>query len=180
MTGCLATGGSLYAYGSATAGSGAPEPALWRSADGSSWSRVGVGVFDAGDPAPLTSVSTADGNWLAVATSDPGADPFQAGVFGAAGPTAGVGSDAAFGPETSTQDGADGLWLSIDDGSAWQAVDTSAAPWAGGQLTQLDLTGFGGPAGTTTPVVVGSVDGQLAVWTGTAAVPSPSSPTTGP
>ena len=165
MTGCLAAGGGLYAYGVAVADSGAPEPALWRSDDGGSWSRQDVSAFDTSSATPIESVAASGHYWAAVATPDPEANPFQAGVFGASGPGSAIVSDAAFGPAPSTANGEVGLWVSADSGGSWEPVDTAAAPWTSGQETELDLTAF---AGAGTPVVIGALDGGLAVWTGTA------------
>ncbi len=191
MSGCLQAGAGLFAYGSAPSPSGVSEPAMWRSTDGTNWARVGVSAFAPAAAGPLVSAAQSDGFWLAAGNPDPQADPFQAGVAGWPGPAATAGTDAGVGPRASVEDGRDGLWLSSDGGSIWQLIDTATAPWLGDDLARIDLVGFaptGGtlssavhatsPAGSTTtssstslprtspttptPVVVGTVNGQLA------------------
>lgn len=139
MSGCVATASGLIAFGVAPAASGAPAPATWQSGDGTSWSRIAVGAFGAGSPNPLVSLATDGDNWLAAAR--PNGDT---------------------GPSASLQDGRDGLWLSIDDGTSWQAIDTFVDPWLKADRSEVDLVAFA----TSTPVIAGVVDGQLAVWTG--------------
>jgi hypothetical protein len=60
---------------------------------------------------------------------------------------------------------ASGLWLSQDGGSTWLPVDTLGSPWQVTGTAQLDLAGFAADG----PVVIGTVDGRLAVWLGTPA-----------
>jgi hypothetical protein len=191
MAGCLAAGSGLVAYGSTVGQGGGTQPALWRSGDGTSWSRIAVAAFATGTPAPLVSVAQAKGSWLAAANPDPGVDPFVTGAAGRPGPAATSGTDAGVGPAPSVDNGRTGLWLSLNGGSAWQLINTSTAPWMGGDRSEIDLVGFAPPAdgaavhatttstsatstgpsgaGPAVPVVVGVVDGRLAVWTGTSA-----------
>lgn len=184
MSGCIAAGGGLAAYGTATSAGTMPGPAVWRSTDGTSWSRVAPSAFTSAGPGALVTMSplvslAADGNdWLAAANPDPTADPTAPGLEGAAGPASATSLDAGVGPVPSVEDGRDGLWLSTDGGGAWQVLDTSAAPWLGTERAELDLVGFaGGPGGApVVPVVVGVVDDQLAVWTGTSSTPTASAP----
>lgn len=60
------------------------------------------------------------------------------------------------------------MWLSTDGGSSWQAVDTATPPWLGTDGSSAGLVAFAG----STPVLAGTVDGQLAVWTGSPTRPS--------
>jgi hypothetical protein len=203
MSGCVTAGPTLVAFGTGTTPSGAPQPAVWRSGDGVSWTRVPVTAFSAGSANPLVSLATNGGYWLAAADPDPGADPLVPGVLGAAGRAASAATDAGVGPAPSIEDGRVGLWLSTNSGSVWQAIDTATSPWLAAQRTTLDLVGFAAhpalptgtagsagsavhasattlpgststpttlpPGASATPVVVGVVDGQLAVWSGTLA-----------
>jgi hypothetical protein len=196
MSGCGQTGSALSAFGTGTAPAGAPEPALWRSIDGTTWSRVPVPAFTADAPNPLVALATDGDYWLAAANPDPTADlldPAQSDGPGRAAPS---GSDAGVGPTASVENGRDGLWLSTNGGAAWQLIDTATAPWVANEATQLDLVGFApsgsangsgtasigtststgasttvttNPGASAIPVVFGVVDGQLAVWTGTPA-----------
>ncbi len=68
------------------------------------------------------------------------------------------------GPSGGAGPSGSGLWLSQDGGSAWTAVDTQASPWEVSGATQLYLAAFTASG----PVVVGTVAGRLAVWSGTA------------
>jgi hypothetical protein len=163
MSGCLAADGGLLGFGTATAASGEPEPGLWRSTDGTSWSRISAGGLSPRTPDPLVSVAVSGSHWLAAANPDPLADPQPAGAAGAPGLAATASSDAGVGPAPSFADGRTGLWLSANGGSSWQVIDTFAAPWLGTDGGAVDLVGF---AESTIPVAVGVVDGQLAVWTG--------------
>ena len=170
MSGCAAAGSTLAGFGTAPASNGAPQPAVWRSGDGVTWTRTPVSAFGSGTPTPLVSLATEGGDWLAAANPDPTADPLQPGVAGARGPAATAGDDGGVGPAPSVEDGREALWLSADGGTAWQLLDTAAAPWLGNQRSSIDLVAFVG----ATPVVVGAADGQLVVWIGTA-VPQASS-----
>ena len=139
MSGCVGTATGLVAYGAGASPGGAPAPATWKSADGASWTRLTVNAFAAGTPGPLASLATDGDNWLAAGRPD-----------------------ADTGPGASLQNGQEGLWLSTDAGSTWQAIDTYVDPWLKADRSELYLVTFA--AGT--PVVAGVVDGQLAVWTG--------------
>lgn len=150
-----ATAGELVAYGGAATPAGSPEPAVWRSTNGSAWARFAGSAFTSGSPnpnaylpRPLVSLATSGDDWIAVAA-----------------PTAGVAppGSAGLGPAPSIEDAAEGLWASTDGGAGWQLLDTAGAPWASDQRTQLSAAAFVGK----TAVVVGSADGQLAVWTAT-------------
>ncbi len=205
MSGCLAAGSALLAFGSVSTPGGGSQPALWRSTDGAAWSRLSINGFASGAPAPVISVAASSGAALAVANPDPTADPFTGGSLGARGPAASGATDSAVGPATSVEGVRDALWLSLGDPSTWQLVDTATAPWLGVEDSQLDLAGFAPagsaghgtttsvtttastatPASTSTststsgsrsvaaadtnvlPLVVGVVDGRLAVWAGT-------------
>jgi hypothetical protein len=139
MLGCTSTGAGLAAYGSAPAQGGWPAPAIWLSSDGIVWSRSNSSAFSGGTPNPLESLAAHGDYWVA------------------------SGRPAAWvGPSPSLQNGREGLWLSSDAGSSWQAIDTFIDPWLGAEASELYLVGF--RAGT--PVIVGVEDGRLAVWTG--------------
>lgn len=153
IVGCLHTATGLVAYGTSAGAGGAPAPALWRSTTGISWARQPVAAFAANTPNPISDLATYGPEWLAVA--NPAAAP-------ASGPP---------GPHPTTENGMDGLWLSNNSGQSWERVDVSGAPWRGTFETELALTGYAG----ATPVVVGTVDGRLAVWTGS---PAPARATT--
>lgn len=175
LSGCVEVGSDLVAFGVGSSANGSPQPALWRSTDGTSWARVAVSAFSSGAPVPLVSLAADGQYWIAAANPDPGADPLQAGVAGGRGPSASAGGDAGVGPPPSVENGREALWVSANAGAAWQLIDTATAPWLGTQRSQIDLVAFAtGTAVHTaatppsaTPVVVGLVDGQLAVWTGT-------------
>lgn len=169
MTGCAvlsdATGTrQLYAFGTAASSSGSPQPALWRSTDGTTWTRVGVGAFVPGSPNPILSLASSGSHVLAVASPDPGADPFDASRFGAAGPAAVLGRPG-FEWAPSVESGTAGIWVSYDGGSTWAPLDASSAPWLGAARSEPFATAF---TAAGTAVVVGVVDGQLAVWTASA------------
>ena len=139
MSGCTATPSGLTAYGTAPAAGGAPAPATWQSPDGSGWSRVSVTAFAADAPNPLASLAVDGESWLAAAR------PLGDAV-----------------PAAALQDGEEGLWLSTDGGTAWQAIDTYVDPWLRTARSEVYLVTFA----TGTPVVAGIVDGRLAVWIG--------------
>ncbi|HWE57725.1 MAG TPA: hypothetical protein VG435_19645 [Acidimicrobiales bacterium] len=185
MSGCAATTTGLVAYGSVTAAGSAPQPAVWRSTDGSLWNRVTAANLAPATTGPLVSLAVDGTDWLAAANPDPTADPFRAGAPGSAGPAAAEGTDAGVGPPSSLTDGRDGLWYTANSGSTWQLLDTAEAPWVADQQAVVDLIAFApgtppvaapptssggtdpaGPSGAGTPVVIGVVDGGLAVWTG--------------
>lgn len=162
MSGCARTSGGLVAWGTSSTPGGASVPALWRSGTGTAWSRVNVAAFTPGTAYPITDLADGGSVWVAVSDPNPMAGPHPAGAPGGpaapAGPTAGTGPDATF------DNGQVGIWLSPDAGSTWQALDTATPPWLGTGESQADLVAFAG----ATPVLAGSLDGQLAVWTGTA------------
>ena len=175
MAGCVATPAGLVAFGTTATTGGAPAPGLWRSTDGSAWTLAPVSAFGADTPHPLVSLAADGSSWLAAADPDPAAVATAGRAATAAGtvtpaggppvgPAAGVDSDALVGPPPGPAGDGSGLWLSADGGSSWQLVDTQVAPWAGTRPATVDLVDFAGAR----PVVAGVVDGQLAVWTGTA------------
>ena len=139
MTGCSAAGGGLVAWGSSTGTGGASVPAVWRSSNGASWTRSDVAAFTPGSAGPLTSLALAGRDWLAVARLR-----------------------TAAGPAATLESGQVTLWLSPDGGSTWQQVDTATPPWLGTGSSAVCLVAFAG----RTPVLAGTVDGRLAVWTG--------------
>jgi hypothetical protein len=170
MTGCAVVtdvvgARQLYAYGTAASSSGSPQPALWRSTDGTSWTRVGVGTFVPDSPNPIISLASSGSRIVAVASPDPGAEPFDAGRLGAPGPAAVLGRPG-FERSPSLESGTAGVWVSADGGSTWAALDTASAPWLGAARSEPLATAF---TAAGTAVVVGVVDGQLAVWTASAA-----------
>lgn len=180
MSGCARSADGLVAWGGATTAGGASAPAIWRSTTGAAWNRVDVTAFDRGSPSPLTDLAAYANVQLAVADPDPADGPVAtspaptAGAAGATtpaptGPAATGASAGAVGPSPTLENGEGGLWLSTDSGSSWQAVDTATPPWVGTDGSRAVLVGFAG----STPVVVGSVDGRLAVWTGAPAGASP-------
>lgn len=138
MTGCLPTGNAFLAYGAAAGPAGTRDPALWQSTGGVTWSRQTVAAFKGQGDGPITDLALRGTTWLAVsgASSKP--------------------------PTAVTASAGVGLWRSEDAGGTWQAVPTSGAPWSAGLDSGADLVAFAG----TTAVVVGQVDGGLAVWTG--------------
>lgn len=189
MSGCVSTGSAITGFGTAPSPSGLPQPALWRSTDATTWTRVATSGFGSAASAPLVSLADHGQTMLAVAspdpTADPTVDPTGSGALETRGPAAAAGQDGGVGPSPSVEGGEDVLWASVDGGNAWQMLDTATAPWLGAQHSEMDLVGFA-PGGATpadsipatgasdaaaqaggTPVVVGSIDGQLAVWIGT-------------
>ncbi|MGH9120751.1 MAG: hypothetical protein ACRDYC_02225, partial [Acidimicrobiales bacterium] len=153
MLGCAQTTNGLIAFGQASGAAGEPVPGVWTSATGAAWTRQGVGVFDSA-PTPITGLARLGHTLVAVsgagsASSDPGAsapassDPLQ--VSSSAGPI--------------------GLWRSDDDGNTWQRLDTTNGPWLSAAGAHVDQAAFLG----STPVVIGSVGGQLAVFVGASA-----------
>ncbi|HLI24712.1 MAG TPA: hypothetical protein VKU91_07135, partial [Acidimicrobiales bacterium] len=139
MSGCLATGNAFLAYGSSAGPDGTTDPALWQSASGTAWTRQVVSAFAGYGGGGITDLALRGDTWLAV------------------GGAVGDGASA-----TSALDSVE-VWRSEDAGRTWQAIATAAGPWAAGLESDALLVGFSG----TTPVVVGQVDGGLAVWTGT-------------
>lgn len=172
MSGCARTTSGLIAWGASTGPGGATVPALWRSTNGQTWNRVDGSAFQAGSPAPITDVAVDGPDWLAVADPYPGAGPAvaapdplpgsPASELVASGPAATADSPGGVGPVPAFEGGGAAIWSSTDDGSTWNAIDTAAPPWLGTDGSAADLVAFAG----RTPVVAGSIDGQLAVWTG--------------
>jgi hypothetical protein len=155
IRGCLATPTGLVAYGATTAGTGATIPAIWRSTDGSEWTREATPTFVPGSTAGVTSLASAGSTWLAVVSDD---------AWNASPPLMGTGQSAA-----------SQLWLSEDGGMTWLSLDTAGPPWQSGDESELALAAFAGYR----PVVAGVVAGQLAVWVGRPATqPLPSSAST--
>jgi hypothetical protein len=163
MAGCEPTVNGLLAWGAASDGSGPAGPALWRSSDGATWDRVDASGFGSGPAAPLVSLGSSGPDLVGIASADPTAEGSASGILAAAGPGAPLASGADLGLEPSLGGGQEAVWLSTDSGDTWQQVDTSADPWLGDQTSTVAAASFT-PAGT--PVVAGSVDGQLAVWWG--------------
>jgi hypothetical protein len=60
-----------------------------------------------------------------------------------------------------------GLWLSTNAGSTWQTVPLDGSLWSGVDPVTIDTATFVG----RDPLVAGTVDGRLAVWTGRPQVP---------
>lgn len=177
MSGCIPAGSGLVAFGQASAADGEPLPGLWRSAGGSQWTAASPSGFAADGP-PLVDLAAAGRRWAAVASDDPAGGPLRSdvsGQVGAAGPAAADGTDGAIGPRANLGDGEESVWVSTDGGTSWQRVDTAAAPWAGNSSASVDLVAFHGPE----LFVAGTVDGQLAVWSGTPA-PGPGVSQTAP
>ena len=171
MSGCVNDGAGLAAYGQSTGSGGAPVPALWRSSNGAGWTRSSPSGFGSDSAAPLVDLAVVGSAWVAVANPDPDGGPIQSATSGqiaTAGPASAAGTDGGVGPVPSLGNGEDAVWLSADGGSTWQLIDTSVPPWPGTQDAAVDLVGLAGGA----PVVVGVLDGQLAVWTGTPLAPN--------
>ena len=148
MAGCLTTGNGFLAYGASAGPQGSTDPALWQSTDGTQWSRQNVTAFNGTDAGAITDLALRGTTWLAVSGASV-VDP--------------IGSSAA-----STV----GLWRSGDAGLTWQQLDTSSAPWVGALDSEVTQVGFLG----TSAVVVGKVDGRLALWVGTPATPATGAP----
>jgi hypothetical protein len=147
MSGCLATGNAFLAYGASAGPDGTTDPALWQSADGTAWTRQVVAAFAGHGGGGITDLALRGDTWLAV------------------GGATGNGASA-----TSAVDSVQ-VWRSEDAGRTWQALVTDTSPWASGLESDALLVAFSG----STAVVVGQVDGGLAVWAGT---PVPASPAT--
>lgn len=138
MTGCLTTGNAFMAYGAAAGPKGTLDPAVWQSTDGTSWTRQPVAAFTGQGDGPITDLALRGTTWLAVS----GGDAAQA--------------EADRASSTIT------IWRSQDAGRTWQQLHTSSAPWDSGLYSSSELVGFAGGEA----VVVGQVDGGLAVWAG--------------
>jgi hypothetical protein len=162
MTGCLALASGFVAYGDAASANGGSTPALWRSASGSTWNRQSSPDLVADTPYPLQTIASHGSTWLAIAGPD--ADVLE--TVGPQTPTAG--SYVPQGPTSQS------IWVSLDAGSDWDLIDTSQEPWVGTGLSQIAAASFIGPV----PIAAGSVDGELAIWTGAPNPLAVSSPTT--
>jgi hypothetical protein len=141
VSGCASVGGRLLAWGRSTSDAGTPQAALWETTGGSSssWTRMVDKALVAGQgTAGISDLATDAGTWLAV--------------------TGGTTQ-----PWTEEDLSGVALWRSRDEGKTWQRVETTGAPWASSFGVSARLATFvGGHA-----VVVGQVDGRLAVWSGT-------------
>jgi hypothetical protein len=141
VSGCATVDGRLLAWGGSTSDAGTPQASLWATTKGasSSWTRMVDKALAAGQgTAGISDLATDDGTWLAV--------------------TGGTTQ-----PWTEEDLSGVALWRSRDEGKTWQRVETTGTPWA---------SSFGVSARLATivdgrAVVVGQVDGRLAVWTGT-------------
>ncbi len=168
VDGCLSTGNGFIAYGGSTGTGQTEQPVLWSSADGTSWKALSTTFtgISGGAPvgletAPLDGVAFGTATWLGVSgNSDAPTQVWPAPVGGEAG--------AVFTPA--------GLWSSVDAGNTWQQVATNSAAFAGTFFAQADAAAYVGQQ----PIIAGTVDGQLAVWTGTPASANTSTTSTGP
>ena len=157
VDGCLWTGNGFIAYGGSTGTGQLEQPVLWGSADGTSWQELSTtftgpsGGAPVGlETAPLDGVAVGTTTWLGV--SGDGDAPTQiwpAPVGGEAG--------AVFTPA--------GLWSSSDAGNTWQQLDTDSPAFMGTVFAQASAAAYVGQEA----IIAGTVDGQLAVWTGTQA-----------
>lgn len=162
MLGCAATAGGFVAWGQAP-GAGGPQPALWTSGDGRSWTRVLPAArghatrSPTGPGGPWSSLAVSGSDWLAVGGSPP------TGLALATDPSWSVTAADPLAPRaTTTAYGSGGVWLSEDSGADWQLLSSDTAPWSGSQLSTT-VAAWAGPS----PVVAGDADGALAIWVGT-------------
>jgi len=165
VTGCINVGGSFVAFGTSTASSGSPIPAVWTSATGADWSRSEIEGFVAGSPNPIIAMAASGTYRLAVANPDPTASPNAPGPTSSSagvGPAASTPTDAGLGSPLGLAPSGAGLWASTDSGRSWELLPTYSAPWSDMQATQLDSVAFQ----AAKAVVVGTVAGELAVWVG--------------
>ncbi len=143
MSGCVAGRTSLVAYGTAAGPGGRPEPALWRSTDGTRWARTATAAFSPGDPFPIAAAARAASAWAAVGGSAPAPAAQQPPAGSPAGSAAAssaawAGADALNPGQPPALDGvapADavaGMWLSFDGAATWQRVASDATPWGAG------------------------------------------------
>ena len=167
MIGCAATTGGFVAWGQTTGASG-PQPALWTSTDGRSWTQVlpaGRGHptrAPVGPGGPWTSLAVSGSDWLAVG----GGPPTDLAL--PADPTWSAAATDPLAPRaTTTAYGSGGVWLSTDSGADWQLLTAERAPWSGSQLSTTVAAWVG-----SSPVVAGDDGGALAIWVGTPAVGS--------
>jgi hypothetical protein len=120
-----------------------PGPAYWSAEDTAVWTRDATSPFGPDLPFPAHDLARR-GTVLLEATSGPDGGGLPPGLI----PTTG---------------GSSGVWRSADSGRNWQRLDTPGPPWSGVEPARFDRVAWTGP----TPVVAGTVDGRLAVWTGT-------------
>ncbi len=187
---CVTPGptGRVVAVGSGYQFPGGPDALSWASADGVHWSPAAIDPpILAGGSQEMTGCMTTVNGLVAygATTGSTGASvpvlwdsqtgsqwTRQDDIPGtvAASPLTSVASSGstwiavAAGQPAVTGRSGSGLWLSQDGGSAWTAVDTQESPWQESGPAQLDLAAFT----ATGPVVVGTIAGRLAIWTGTA------------
>lgn len=140
MTGCLSTGNGYLAYGSSSGAGGSADPAVWRSQNGATWTRQAVVAFAGSGAGAIRDLALQGTTWLATSGANP---PWVV-------PTAPTAASTAE------------LWESTDAGATWTALDTTAPPWSAAVDVTADLVGFT----DSDPVVVGTADGQLAIWQG--------------
>jgi hypothetical protein len=159
MLGCVATSTGFIAYGQIPSRSGQNVPAIWTSPDGSTWTLAQTPTLTSAEASPFTDLDVDGSTWNAVSG---GAIPAAAE---SADPTVSVNDPVIppADPATSTgPDGEAGVWQSIDGGAAWAQLATSGPAWAATQTLSTDeLTTVGSDL-----IVVGQVDGRLAVWSG--------------
>ena len=158
MDGCFATDTGFAAFG-ATVSSGTLAPALWTSPDGTRWTLQSTDSFGHGAPAPLTAVAASGTHWMALAGS--GETSVDAGQP-APGSLDPVGTYAAAVMYPPSAAGV-GVWMSSDEGTNWQRVDGGDPVWASAAGASLEQAAYAG----STAVVAGTLDGRLAVWSGT-------------
>jgi hypothetical protein len=159
MLGCAATATGFVAYGEMPGPDGQQVPAVWSSPDGSTWTSLPAPTLASAESAPFTDVDVQGSTWIAVSG---GATPASA----TAGPAGGAGDrlvPAADAVAATGPDGDAGVWLSADAGVSWSQVDTTSAAWAAGESLSTDEVASTG----SNLIVVGQVDGRLAVWSGT-------------
>jgi hypothetical protein len=157
MVGCAATATSEVAYGSSTPAGAGPESALWRSSGAAVWSRQPVAGLGPGSPYPIDSLAMHGSTWLATAGLPAGAGPTVPSSPAMVAPGwGGPGAYRLSGPDLGS------LLVSSDGGATWAGIPTTGAPWSGTAMTELSSVVFAG----ATPIVFGTVDGQLAVWFG--------------
>lgn len=169
LDGCMPAGSGYVGWGAGVGPSGAGEPALWRSADGARWVELALRSLARSGP-PLVDLAASGTTWLAASGPAPAAALAPDDALRATGQPL-LSTEAV--PAVSSPSDPAGLWLSSDDGTTWEQIDTAGAAWD-------DVSALSAPLVTwlgTAPVVAGSVDGRLAVWVGT---PSPAAGASGP
>jgi hypothetical protein len=187
--GLCSAGTTLVAVGSGSGSSPGRTGMIWTGTSGSTWRRApvspapppgsdqsiagceftgngfvayGEGPDDDGTASPALWRSADGAQWSAEATKglDGAGRIADIGVRGST--WLAVGSSVVL-PSPAMPVGAAGVWLSADGGQTWERLDTAGGQWQPAMTIEVDRTGFAGD----TPVVAGSVDGQLAVWVGT-------------